>query len=334
MATIKDVAKETGLGLATISKYINGGNVREKNKVAIDAAIDRLGFTINGFARGLRTSKSRTIGVIIPELSNVFVTAIITAMEDVLRKNGYGVIICDCRTDEMQEREAVRFLMGKMVDGIVNMPVSRNGSHLLPLIEAAIPVVLVDRMIPGLELNVNAVLVDNVSASTLATQTLLDAGHKNIGIVLGPQDIFTSQQRLLGYYQVLIQNSLQPDASRVIFSDYTVQGGYESIKHLVSDKEITAIFVTNYEMTLGAMIAVNELGLKIPSQISLIGFDNMQLSQVINPRLTIITQPLEEIGEKSAEILLASLSDGKNRSAPTIVTLSPGISIGDSVEIM
>lgn len=332
MATIKDIARETGLGIATISKYINGGNVRDKNKIAIDDAIDKLGFTINEFARGLKTSKSHTIGVIIPELSNIFITTIITVIEDILRKSGYGVIVCDCRSDVTQEREAVRFLMGKMVDGIINMPASNGGTHLLPLIEHGVPVVLLDRMIPELKERVNAVLVDNVGGSAYAVKTLYDAGHRNIGIILGPQDVFTSQQRLLGYNQVLIQNSLQPDNSRIIFSDYTMQGGYESMKRLLSDPDITAVFATNYYMTLGSIIAINELGLNIPERISFIGFDDMQLSRVVRPKLTIITQPLEEIGKSAAEILLSKLSGASDAAETKAVTLSTGISAGESVK--
>lgn len=331
MATIKDVARETGLGIATISKYLNGGNVREKNRAAIEAAIDKLGFTINEFARGLKTSKSHTVGVVIPELSNLFITTIITVVEDILRKKGYGVIICDCRTDTEHEREAVRFLMAKHVDGIINMPVSKNGEHLALALETNIPVVLLDRMIPGLKGRVNAVLVDNIGASAMAVQSLFDSGHEDIGIILGPQEVFTSQQRLLGYSQVLIRNSLQPDNSRIIFSDYSVEGGYESMKRLLQHPDMTAAFVTNYEMTLGAIIALNEAAIDIPGQISLVGFDNMQLSKVIRPGLTIVTQPLEEIGRNAADILLEKLSGDGADSPCRIVTLSTGMLPGESV---
>ena len=331
MATIKDVAKETGLGLATISKYINGGNVREKNKIAIDGAIEKLGFTANAFARGLKTGKSHTIGVVIPELGNIFITTIITAMADVLREKGYGVIVCDCRTDEILEGEMVRFLLEKRVDGIVNMPVSKDGDYMQPAIEGGIPVVLLDRMINELIGNVSAVLVDNVSASSAAVKLLLDAGHKDIGIILGPQDIFTSQQRLLGYNQMLIQNAIQPNDSYVIYSDYSVQGGYESMKQLLECSKMTAVFSTNYEMTLGAIIALNEQGIQVPEQISFVGFDNMQISQVVQPKLTVVSQPLKEIGEQAAEILLSKLLGEADKVTPQIITLSTEIAKGKSI---
>lgn len=162
-ATMKDIARRTGLGLATISKYLNGGHVLEKNRIAIEAAIEELDFTVNEFARNLKTSKSHTIGVVIPELGNLFTTTIVTALEDTLRRHGYGIIISDCRTNERLEKEAVRFLLGKMVDGIINMPVNQGGGHLLPALEKNIPVVLIDRMIPSLSGRVNAVLIDNAA---------------------------------------------------------------------------------------------------------------------------------------------------------------------------
>lgn len=333
MATIKDIARETGLGLATISKYLNGGNLREQNKIAIEAAIDRLGFTINGFARGLKTNKSRTIGVLIPELNNLFITTIITVIEDILRKQGYGVIICDCRTDKAQEREAARFLMGKSVDGIISMPVSRSGEYLLPLIEKNIPAVLLDRMIPSLKGRVDAVLTDNAGAAEKAVKMLLNFGHKRIGVILGPRDVFTSQQRLLGYSRALSRSVIQEmENPCVLFSDYTVQGGYRSMKRLLSDPQVTAVFATNYEMTLGAIIAVNELRIKVPEQISFIGFDNLQLSQIIQPKITIITQPMEEIGKTAAEILLQKFSREGAETGARVITLPTGMSLGESVE--
>ena len=330
MATMKDIAKETGLGLATISKHINGGNVREKNKIAIDRAIEKLGFTANAFARGLKTGRSHTIGVIIPELGNLFVTNIITAMADILREKGYAIIVCDCRTDKRLEGDMVKFLLEKKVDGIVNMPVSKNGEHLRPAIANHVPVILLDRMINELKEDVSAVLVDNVNASASAVKLLIDAGHYEIGIILGPQDIFTSQQRLLGYNQVFIQNSIPPNDSYVIFSDYSVQGGYESMKSLLEENKVTAVFTTNYEMTLGAIIALNERGIQIPEQISFVGFDNMQISQVVQPKLTVISQPLKEIGEHAAILLLELLGNENNGNTKNI-TLSTEIIVGKSI---
>ena len=326
-ATIKDIAEATGLGLATISKYINGGNVLEKNREKIEKAIKDLDFHVNGFARSLKTSKSRTVGVVIPELSNTFSASIITVIEDILRRAGYGILVCDCRTDERLECEAVSFLMEKMVDGIISMPVSRDGAHLKQPIAEGIPIVLIDRNIEAL--SVDAVLIDNERASAQAVDCLLASGHHKIGIICGSDGIYTTHERLRGYKQSFLSKGLEPDDNLVEYGNYTVQGGYESMKKLL-DKHVTAIFVTNYEMTLGAIIAINELGVRIPEELSFIGFDNLQLSQIVKPRLSIIYQPLEQIADDAARLIIERLLKNDGRPACVIkhaTTLLRGESI-------
>lgn len=316
-STIKDIASKTGLGLATISKYLNGGNVLEKNKKAIEKAIKELDYTVNEFARSLKTSKSKTVGVIIPELSNIFVTSIITVIEDILRNNGYSIIVTDCRTDEKLECDVVDFMMSKRVDGIICMPVARSGKFLKQAIDASIPIILIDRMLNDIDADV--VMVDNVSASEKAISHLVENGHRKIGIVVGPKDIFTSQERLKGYKKALEDQKIKVNNDNIVFSNYTVQGGYESLKKLIEkNKDMTAVFITNYEMTLGAIIAINELGIRIPEDISFIGFDNLQLSRVVKPKLTIVDQPLEEIGQNVANLMLKRLGDSKKETKTKI----------------
>jgi len=330
-ATMKDIARQTGLGLATISRYLNGGKVKEQNRLAIEKAISELDFTINEFARSLKTSKSKTIGVIIPELNSTFVATVITFIEDILRKKGYGVIICDCNTDEILEKEAVQFLVKKNVDGIINMPVCKDGSHLKSALDKNLPVVLFDRTVTCLMDRVDAVVVDNVQASEDAVLYLIENGHRSIGIIVGPHDVYTSQQRLLGYKQAFRKSGLAYDESFIEFCDYTVHGGHESMNRLLTEHiDLSAVFVTNYEMTLGAIIAINEAGIKLPDELSIIGFDNLQLSQVIKPRLAIITQPIEEIGEQVAARMLERLA-GKGPEKTSVVTLSTRLQLGESV---
>jgi len=316
-ATIKDIANKTGLGLATISKYLNGGNVLEKNKIAIEKAIKELDYTVNEFARSLKTSKSKTVGVIIPELSNIFVTSIITVIEDILRNNGYSIIVTDCRTDESLERDVVNFMMSKRVDGIICMPVSKSGKFLKQATDAKIPIILIDRMLDDIDTDV--VMVDNISASERAISHLVENGHKEIGIVVGPNEIFTSQERLKGYKEALNRKKIKVNEDNIVFSNYTVQGGYESLKQLVKkNKDMTAVFMTNYEMTLGAIIAINELGIKIPEDISFIGFDNLQLSRIVKPKLSIVDQPLEDIGKNAASLMLKRLGEDKSKAKKKI----------------
>jgi LacI family transcriptional regulator len=329
-ATMKDIAAKTGLGLATISKYINGGKVKENNRIALEKAVKELDFTVNEIARGLKTSRTKTIGVIIPEFTNIFCMSIVSIIEDILRQNGYGLIVCDCRSDAKLEAETVSFLLKKKVDGIINMPVTNDGSHLQSAKALGVPTVLIDRMIANLECD--SVLIDNVDAASMAINLLIENGHTHIAIICGPQDIFTSQQRLLGYHQSLLQNSIMPNEKYIAYGNNTIQSGFEAMKKLVQNKnEISALFVTNYEMTLGAIIALNELGIVIPDDFSLIGFDNQELAMVVRPKLTVISQPIQEIGKQTANLLLSRLTQKDNKE-PQTINLKTNLIIGDSVK--
>lgn len=331
-ATMKDIAKHAGLGLATVSKYLNGGNVLPRNKEAIDKAIRELDFTVNEFARSLKTSHSHTIGVIIPELSNLFITTIITHMEDKLRSRGYAVIVCDCRSDEKREEEAVRFLLGKMVDGIINMPATPSGKHLLPALDRGVPVVLIDRKINNYAGKVSAVLIDNATAAKDATARLLQAGHRNIGLLVGPEAVYTTKLRLRGYDEALAEFNLAVNRAAVRHCDYTMSGAYKAMLDILSmDDRPTAVLATNYEMTLGALMACNELHLQIPDDLSFIGFDKQDLLQAVYPDLTAVHQPLEEIGFQAAMEMLSRIA-GEETAAPKTIILCATLDEGSSVK--
>ena len=204
-ATMKDIARETGLGLATISKYFNGGQVREKNRKLIEDAVRKLDYVPNEFARSLKTRQSRTVGVVIPELGNAFITSIVTTMEDILRKHDYAVIVCDCRSDPQREKDAVDFLIHKRVDGLINMATDMTGAHLQSALKAEVPVVLIDRLIKSLRGKVSAVVVDNAEAADQGTRYLMEQGHRDVGLVLGKEGLYTTDHRLRGYLDALAE---------------------------------------------------------------------------------------------------------------------------------
>lgn len=326
--TIKDIAKKTGLGLATVSSYLNGGNVREKNRIEIEKAVKELNFEVNEIARGLKTNKTKTIGVVIPELNNVFCTEIITEMEDILRNHGYATIVCDCRTDKEIEKNAVEFLYRKRVDGIINMPVNVDGSHLKPFIKAKKPIVLIDRKIN--EIECDCVLVDNITAVKKAIGMFISKGHIKIGMISGPEEIFTAQERLLGYKLALMEAGIVPDDCMIAHGDYTIKSGVKCLEELVrNNPDMTAVFVANYEMTMGTMIGINEIGIKIPENLSVIGFDNIEFARACKPKLTIVTQPTKEIAINIADLILKRISGEMEDSK--VVKLQTNIMYGNSI---
>lgn len=333
-ATMKDIARRTGLGLATISSYFNGGNVRKKNRIKIEEAIEELHYEVNEVARGLKTNATRTIGVVIPELNNTFCAEIITGMEDVLRSHGYATIVCDCRTDKKLEREAVEFLIRRRVDGIINMPVDEEGNHLKRFQKMGKPIVLIDRKIQGIDCD--SVLVDNKKAAEDAVRYFIGRGHRNIGIIGGPEEVFTAQERMAGYYKALESAGIPVRESLIWHGDYTIQGGVRGLEELVQNNpEMTAVFVTNYEMTMGAMIGVNELGIRIPEQLSMIGFDNLQFARACNPKLTIVAQPTDGIAREVAKVMLNHLENaGETPGELFSEKLETEIIAGKSVRVL
>ena len=330
-ATMKDLARETGLGLATLSKYFNGGTVREKNRVLIEAAVRKLHYVPNEVARSLKTQHSRAIGVVIPELSNTFITSIISSMEDVLRKHDYAVIVCDCRSDVRREKEAVEFLMHRRVDGLINMATDTTGTHLKSALAAGIPVLLVDRLIESLRSKVSAVIIDNAHAAGQAVRKLTGLGHRRIGLVLGSPGLYTTDCRLNGYLGALKEAGIEPDDEYIRYGDYTMDGGYQAVQDLLALKRRpTALFVTNFEMTLGAMLALQRNAVRIPEDLSVIGFDKLELFGEIFPDLTLIRQPQLSIGREAANLMLDLLGSGGSFSH-RIVTLSTELTEGSSV---
>ncbi len=296
--TIKDLAKETGLANATISAYLNGIPVREYNRVKIEEAIKKLGYIRNDYARGLKTHRSGTIGVLIPELSSVFSTTIITEMEETLREKGYGIIVCDCRTDLKREEESIRFLLSKMVDGLIIMPVSADKSTFGTAIDKKIPVVVIDRKTNSKD--VSHVVINNREISRAATERILAKGCRKIALVTGDMSVYTAKERKEGYEEAMRSAGLYDD-SFIMNGGLSVEGGYAATKDILANMpDVQAIFVTNYEMTIGSIIALNEEGKKIGKDIEFTGFDKVEITRAFVPAMETVNQPLEEIGRVAA----------------------------------
>ena len=327
--TIKDLARETGLGLATISSYLNGGNVREKNRIKIEAAIKTLDFAVNETARNLRTNKSMTVGIMVPDFKSSFFSNTSSEIEDILRRHGYSVIISDCRTDVAREKEVAEFFMRKRVDGIINAPVDYTGEHLRPFLQSGKPVVLIDRIIEQFECD--SVSIDNVDAVRQAVYKLVDNGHKYIGYIGPSQKIYTSAQRCQGFRLGMAERGLLADERFIVETSGTVQGGHDAcIALLKKYPQITAIIATDDKMTVGCMVAVNELKRVVPEDISILGFDNVDFALACSPGLDIVTQPFPEIARCAVDLMLRRLS-GSATPAETVI-LATSLQEGQSVQ--
>ena len=311
-ATIKDIKDMTGLSLATISKYLNGGNLLPENREKIEQAIEELHYEVNEMARGLVTSQSKVIGVVTFDIANVFTCTLLRFLGMRFREAGYAPMICDSQGDEQLEAENIRFLVSKKVDGLIVIPVSRTPGFLEPALRAKIPVVLMDRSLKGS--GVDCVKVDNTTASYEAVGMLCDYGHRRIAVI-GSDFEITGIERLEGCRKMLKERKIRIPAQYMKLGVHSIEHGYRSMHELLQLKNPpTAVFLGNFEIILGAMMAVNESAFQCPSDISIIGFDDLIISHLSNPRLTLVVQPLEELADSAAKLLLARLEREKNSS--------------------
>lgn len=328
-ATIKDIARYTWLSIATISKYLNGGNVLEKNRILIEEAIKVLDFEVNEIARGLRTNKTMTIGVLLP-VFEVFFNNIVSTLEDVLLETGYSVIVCDYRDDRKLEKERLDFLYRKRVDALVVFPSYLREEDIRKIVKREIPIIAVDRPIIGYECD--TILVNNFEISYQAVEKLILLGHKKIGIICGPANVYTARERLKGYLKAHQDYNVEVRKKYIKFGEYhNIVSGYKNMIELLNDPETpTAVFITNYEMTIGAIIALNEKNVKIPDEISLIGFDHLEMAMIVKPSLSLVVQPMKEIGETVAQLLLRRLK-GDRGDFPLKKKLEAKVIMNESV---
>ncbi len=328
-ATIKDIRAETGLGLATISKYLNGGNVRTENRQKIEEAIKKLDYHPNETARSLVTKRTRTIGFVVNNIASNFSGVLLQHASAYLHTRGYGMMICDSSLSEKQEAENIRFCVEKQVDGILIVSTSREPSFLNPMEKAGIPAVLLDREIKSDAFD--CVTIDNRNAAERATDYLIESGHRRIAVICSEE--YTGNERYRGYLASLEKAGVKPTDAYICSGQlHSPELGYRNMKRLLKlKKRPTAVLTTNYEVSLGVIMALNEEGVGCPEDISLIGFDELILPMVMKPKLTLVAQPMEEIACEGARILLKRIEEGSS-FPPQRVSLYASLKSGESVK--
>ena len=299
-ATIKDVCKKTGLSLGTVSKYLNGGTLREANREKIDRAIEELGYHVDEYARGFITNRTKTVGVLLPEFDNMFYARIVSDMELALSKRGYAVTVRESHRDVRKERESVRWFIARRIDALVIVPCGKSAQDYEYLKEVSIPVV--------------------------------DCGHREIAIVGAPQGVYTSDERMRGYRDAFEDHGLQVDESLCYHVEENVDSAYLLIKKILSEKRCTALFASNFPNTYGAIFAVNEMRISIPDELSLLGFDDMMFTRVFHPKLTIVDQPIGQIAELTVSRLMEHLQ--KKEYDYRVNVLACNFEINDSTAVL
>lgn len=265
-------------------------------------AIEALNYQPNVLGRYLRRMETETVLVVVPDIMNPFFSKVLRGIEAVALKHGYQVLLGDTQNDARLEEQYLNVLPQRQVDGMIFLT-ARIRKELMEEMARQFPIVLACEYLEGAD--IPTVSIDNISSARKATEHLIRLGHCRIAHLSGPMNIILSRDRLRGYQQALAQHELEADAALVQEGDFTYESGYNlTLKLLALEKPPTAIFAANDEMAIGAIKAVRHRGGRVPDDVAVVGFDDIQMASIFEPSLTTIAQPMFEIGQKAMELLL------------------------------
>ncbi|MFD0680227.1 MULTISPECIES: LacI family DNA-binding transcriptional regulator [unclassified Paenibacillus] len=312
MPTIKDLAKELGVSVSTVSRALNNHpDIRQETKREVLEAMKRINYTPNALARSLIQRKSNTIGLMIPDITDPFFSAMAHDVEEVLSDNGYLVIYVNTSRRPDKEKRFLTSVLERKMDGIIVTPdfLDEDGIELLQRLK--IPVVFLRRR-PPQQLEMPFVDVDHYEGTCNAMDYLFSLGHKEIGFIGMPPYSFTGKERYRGYIDSLKKQGIEPAEKGIIWDGRTMQCGSRSMGKLMEDyPAMTAVFAANDLLAIGALEWLAEHKISVPGQMSVLGFDNLEVSNLHWIKLTTVAQPRQEMGRKAAELLMQMLLENR-----------------------
>ncbi|WP_100331871.1 catabolite control protein A [Bacillus xiapuensis] len=303
--TIYDVAREANVSMATVSRVVNGNpNVKPATRKKVLDVIERLGYRPNAVARGLASKKTTTVGVIIPDISNIFYAELARGIEDIATMYKYNIILSNSDQNKDKELRLINTMLGKQVDGLIFMGGQITDEHVTEFRRSPVPVVLAGSVemsneIPSVNINYEQAAYD-------AVKMLIDQGHKRIAYVACPlHDTINQEFVLKGYQRALSEAGLPVAEDLVVEGDYTYDSGHDAWKKLqqAEGEKPTAIFVNNDEMALGVVHGAQDSGVNIPEDLEIVSFDSSRLALMVRPQLTSVIQPLYDIGAVAMRLL-------------------------------
>ena len=301
--TIRDVSRLALVSKTTVSHVLNGTrHVSRETRERVLCAINELHYQPSAVARSLATRRSGTIGMIVENASNTFFGELVRGAEEFLRPKGYALIVCNTEGTAEWERHYLDLLLAQRVEGIIATATSQNWEELEKAARREPHIVYVDRVFPGMD--GPYVGVNNAAGAYAGTLHLIAAGHRKIGIIAGPEDLSTMQERLEGFRRALVEHDVSLPAEWVVRCPLGVQAGREATRHVLSlARYPTALFINNNLLALGALLALKDLGMRCPDAVGLLGFDDHPWAAVSDPPLSVVRQPSRQVGQTAAEIL-------------------------------
>jgi LacI family transcriptional regulator len=326
--TMKDIAKRAGVSVVTVSRALNDKpDINKETKDFILKIANELNYTPNGLAKSLVTRKTNTVGIVIPGM-DPFYAEVVDGISNESRKRGYSVILCNSHDSTDKELELIRLLQEKRVDGMLIYPIQEDNRYIEELKNCPIPFIFLNRHTDALKCDY--VINDNVYGAFSAVNHLIQKGCKKITYICAKPTASSGKERIAGCKKSIIENALPSDALNVVTCDETIGRCYDLVKELLKkDEKLDAIFVWDDKLAIGAIKAIFEAGKRIPHDIALVGYDDIEVSEYLFPPLTTVRQPSYEIGETAASILLDKIeSEGKQELKQ--VTLKPKLIIRET----
>jgi len=329
--SINDIAEELGISASTVSRVVNNKSyVNENTRQMVLEALEKRDYTPNVIARRLQAKDTKTVGIIIPDITETFFGNIIQAATAVIEQYGYNILLCDSNESAGKQEQYLKYLFEQRVSAII-IALVRDSETLDKYMKNKIPVVLIDNIFKYWE-NTDSVVIDNVTAGEMGTDHLIACGCRNIGIICGKKEEYTGHTRLEGYMKSMQKHLYAIHDESILFGDFKEDSGYELMNELLKRGAVDGVFITSSKMTFGAIKAIRDNGKKYPEDIKIVGFDIYDPYEIIYPGVTSVVQPNREIAEKSAELLLRRINAYREGEKCEIkkVILNPSLVIKDS----
>lgn len=310
--SIKDIAQIAKVSHSTVSRALaNSPLIPQATRQRIQRIAQRKGYAPNAMARGLVTRRSHAIGVVVTTIEDPFVAQVVRGIESVAADHGYRVLLATSHNDPAREVNVVTALREWRVDGMI-VAASRVGSLYVPLLQKiGVPIVLINNQHPGTF--IHAIGVDDAQGAKLATSHLIALGHRVIGHLRGPAGHRASQNRLTGYRSALKHAGIAFDPSLVRIGDGRAAGGEQILSLVSQSPRPTAVFCYNDMTAIGALAALKRIGMRVPQDMSLVGFDDIPFAQYVDPPLTTIRQPMEDMGQRAMHMALTLMNENKSQ---------------------
>ncbi len=328
--TLKDIAKKARVSTATVSRVINNkhqGNVSQATCLRIQAIVKESGYVQHAIASGLRTGLSKVVGIVVPDNVNPYYAQLGSAIENACFQAGYTALICNTNREIEREKRYMRLLSSQRVAGIILCSTGLTREDIQNAVQGITQVVLVDESVAGFD---GAVIIgDDCRGGRLGMEYLYSLGHEEILIVTGPMNLSSAQERLKGALQCAAEHGRTVPPDRIVNASYTIESAYGVIRRILQQKapRFTAIFSHNDLMAIGAMKALDEHGRKVPEDVSVLGYDNIFLNDIVKPALTTVETPIKELGVRSFKLI----TDPQETAPPgRQILLAPRLVVRDS----